>query len=305
MTLTYAAFIMTYERPQIIVRTIEMLLQQTCPPKKIVVVDNSHTLLTQQAIEQLNSSQIQYVRVGKNIGPAGASTIGLQMLASEGYDWIYWGDDDDPPQFANTIESLLNTAQNIPNIGIIGAVGHGFNKQKGRVVRTSDSLLSTNTYLDVDVIAGNMCMLVNAAVVQQKILPNPDFFLNMEEYEYCLRVKNAGFRVGINTAQCLAYRLKNHKYGLPERPPATTPAKSVLWRKYYSTRNLLYLLAHTQPSRLGMLHVGIRAVVKAVVGFKKGYSYGYLNAQMELLGVWHGVTNRMGLIVLPNNKYSL
>src|SRR5690349_18373259 len=90
----FAGFIMTYERPGIILDTIGRVLAQTRPPEKLLIVDNSESSETKKLIEHLNDNRIQYFAVGYNAGPAGAAKIGLQKLAEGGFDWIYWGDDD-------------------------------------------------------------------------------------------------------------------------------------------------------------------------------------------------------------------
>ncbi|MBS4066436.1 MAG: glycosyltransferase [Chitinophagaceae bacterium] len=301
--LRFAAFVMTYERPQILLHTIHKLFEQTLPPQKILVVDNSITEDSKNVIEQLNDSRVVYYRTGKNIGPAGASKIGLELLANDGYDWISWGDDDDPPHFPNVFEQLLQTASSVKNVGVIGAVGHKFDKKKGIVLRTSDALLDTDGYLDVDVIAGNVTMIVNADVVRKGVLPDPGFFLNVEEYDFCLRVKKAGFKVIADPAIFKSYRLLKGRMGLTERPKHVLPKTSVLWRRYYSTRNLIYMLNSNEKKIIAALNVSMRSFGKMLSGFRKGWSYGVLNALMEIKGIYHGWTGQMGLRVLPNKKY--
>ena len=303
ISMKFAAFVMTFERPSILQNTISELFSQTFPPEKILIVDNSVSTDSQNLVTALNDIRVEYYRVGKNVGPAGASEIGLQKLANEGYDWIYWGDDDDPPKFNNVLEKLLLLANSIENIGVIGAVGHNFNKHKGLVVRTKDEELDKVGYLEVDIIAGNMSMIVNAAVIKKGILPNPDFFLNIEEYDFCLRVKQHGFKVVVGREVFKNYRASMGRLGLAERAKRVLPKESVLWRKYYSTRNLIYMLNNDEKSRIGALNVSYRALIKSMIGFKNGFGYGLLNAKMELKGISDGWNEKMGIGVLPNKKY--
>jgi len=299
----FAAFVMTFERPLILQNTINQLFSQTLPPEKILIVDNSLSADTKNVVEALHDNRVDYYRVGKNIGPAGASKIGLEKLTAEGFDWIYWGDDDDPPKFNNVLERLLFLANSVQNIGVIGAVGHNFNSRKGLVIRTKDEELDKVGYAEVDVIAGNMSMIVNAAVIKKGILPNPDFFLNIEEYDFCLRVKQHGFKVVVDREVFKNYRVSVGRLGLSDRAVRVLPKESVLWRKYYSTRNLIYMLNNNEKSRIGALNVSYRALIKSIFGFKKGIKYGLLNASMELNGIVDGWSEKMGIRVLPNNKY--
>src|SRR5690606_13614927 len=96
---TFAAFIMTYERPEILLKTIGKLEQQILPPSYILIIDNSDSNETEIALQPIiGQEKIGYFKVGYNSGPAGAAKIGLKKLMRLGYQWIFWGDDDNPPR---------------------------------------------------------------------------------------------------------------------------------------------------------------------------------------------------------------
>jgi len=127
----FAGFIMTFERATILEETLGKIFSQTVSPEKILIVDNSITKDTEELISKLNNPKVIYHKVGYNSGPAGAAKIGLTILASEGYDWIYWGDDDDPPFFNDTFEILLKVALSDSKCGCVGSVGQFLNKRTG------------------------------------------------------------------------------------------------------------------------------------------------------------------------------
>lgn len=158
----FGAFIMTYERHHVLEDTISKIFQQSFPPEKILIVDNSESNLTEALIKRLSNPRLEYIRVGENIGPSGASKIGLQRLTAEGFEWIYWGDDDDPPLFIDTFEKLVSLISNFKKgtIGILGAVGHYFNPLSGEIRRASDNELEATEFIQVDSIAGNQSMLM-------------------------------------------------------------------------------------------------------------------------------------------------
>ncbi len=171
----FAAFIMTYERVSVLENTIHEIIQQTKPPEKVLIVDNSESYETEQLIKKLANPGIEYFRVGHNDGPAGAAKIGLQRLLEEGYQWIYWGDDDDPPMFSDAFEKLfqlISQTQNDRKVGLVGAVGQYFNSSTGEIERVQDSFLNQVGYITVDSIAGNQCMIVNADVVRAGVMPS-------------------------------------------------------------------------------------------------------------------------------------
>ena len=120
----FAAFVMTYERPEVLLKTIQSLREQTFPPEKILIIDNSISKTTELLLNKHQLSNLEYFRVGYNSGPAGASKIGLNKLTELGYDWIYWGDDDDPPRNNLVFEHLFNGIKELQdkgvNLGIFG-----------------------------------------------------------------------------------------------------------------------------------------------------------------------------------------
>ena len=180
----FAGFIMTYERETILNDTIQAIFSQTLSPEKILIVDNSATHKTEELIKTLNNPKVIYHRVGYNSGPAGAAAIGLQILANEGYDWIYWGDDDDPPVFNTTFEILLKTALTDLKCGCVGVVGQFFNRKSGFIKRVLDEQLQSQGTLEVDTIAGGMSKIVNGSMILNlSILPEEKLFFSFEDLD--------------------------------------------------------------------------------------------------------------------------
>ena len=133
----YAAFIMTYERPEVLRHTIARLQNQSFSPELILIVDNSKTTRTEELLKSLNSEQLMYHKVGYNSGPAGAAKIGLQKLTSLGFDWIYWCDDDDPPRDEKVFQQIFTGVRELTEkgvkLGIFGGKGGNLNKWTGRI----------------------------------------------------------------------------------------------------------------------------------------------------------------------------
>ena len=171
----FAAFIMTYQRSAILESTIVQICKQTFPPEKILIVDNSQDFETEELIRRLENTRLEYHRVGYNAGPAGVARIGLKQLAEEGFQWIFWGDDD-LPKTLDCFEKLLSNVNVLEKPGIVGAVGHRVNTNSMSIQRTCDDLIRTRKWIEVDVIAGGMCMGVNADVIKGKPLPDERIF---------------------------------------------------------------------------------------------------------------------------------
>ena len=84
----FGAFIITYNRPDILRQTLTTVLSQTRPPQHVLVVDNGDGDATQTALAAFSSKTVVYHSMGGNVGPAGATAYALSRLADEEYDWI-------------------------------------------------------------------------------------------------------------------------------------------------------------------------------------------------------------------------
>lgn len=82
----------TYNRAELLVRSIESVQKQTYNKWEIIVVDDCSTDNTEQAIRDICDSRIRYIRNKENIG-AGASRNRGAALAR--YDYIAFQDSDD------------------------------------------------------------------------------------------------------------------------------------------------------------------------------------------------------------------
>ncbi|NJW53426.1 glycosyltransferase family 2 protein [Salinimicrobium oceani] len=274
----FAAFVMTYERPDILINTLRQLQGQSLPPEIIIVVDNSDSNETSQLLDTLNFEKVNYLRVGYNSGPAGAAKIGLEKLTAMGYQWIYWGDDDDPPASEQDFEILFGGIEILQRkgvkLGIFGGKGGRLNRLTGRISSLSNKELKEAPYLDVDLVPGGQNMLVNAEVVKAGILPDERLFFGFEELDFCLKVKSAGFKIYIDADNWFRtrvrsgnvaknYRWRDHSFGNRE----------YLQREFYSTRNLLQIY-YRHKFFFAFFYFLLKSIAKMVLGYRFGRNYG-------------------------------
>jgi len=104
----FAAFIITFRRSALLNDTINKLLLQSQPPDKILIIDNDPEKSAEYLLHKFPGKKISYFSVGYNSGPAGAAYYGLKILAEEGWEWIAWVDDDNPPVLPNQLERIMN-----------------------------------------------------------------------------------------------------------------------------------------------------------------------------------------------------
>ncbi len=280
--MSFAAFIMTYNRSNIILDTIQKLLNQTYSPERILVVDNSEDYQTQHIVENLAHPRVEYYRVGYNSGPAGAAKIGLQKLAFEGFDWIYWGDDDSPPQENTVFETIFKIIPLITDkdIGQIGAVGHKFNHLMGKILRTKDNNLLHTTFVKVENIAGGQTKIIQSAVVKAGVIPEEKLFFGFEELDFDLKLKKKGFTSYVASNLFLKERVKYNRLGNASIKPILSPV-----RQYYSTRNLLYIL-YKNKYYMGLISTSTRLLIKLI--YFTFFSFENSERKIEAKFIWLG-----------------
>lgn len=277
------AFIITYHRPQILLNTIKVVFSQTYPPDFIWIIDNSEDLETDHAVASLLNSRIRYYRMGYNGGPAGAAAKGLELCAKEGVDWIYWGDDNDPPFRQDCFERLLLIKDVNPFVGVLGCVGQFFDRKKGVIKRVQTRLLEKKEFIEVDYVAGGMCMLVSSEVVVKKIFPDPNLFFGFEELDFCLKVSRAGFALVVDCSLFLEARKELDR--LDFKRPLYQKKKNLI-REYYSLRNLL-MISDALILKSMKLKLYQKWVLKSFYGFRFGIIYGLKNFQLIWLAIYH------------------
>ena len=291
--LNFAAFIMTYQRVSTLEATINALLNQTYPPQKILIVDNDPDKSAEMVLSQFSRIPIEYHAVGYNSGPAGAAKIGLEILSTQGYKWIGWIDDDDPPIYNDTFEILLKKAELTDNCGCVGVVGQYFNKGNGLMVRVPDDELEGNGVIQVDNIAGNMCKIINADVcLNAKVYPDESLFFGFEELDFDLRMQEAGYVLLVDKELYKRHRLKFNRIGLKIKRGIMKDEKRI-WRDYYSIRNSLIILKKNKLFSAFFITI-LRSFLKVISGFRYGIAYGIANARVILYAIIHFLLGKRG-----------
>ena len=283
MTNRFAAFVITYRRTEELSVTIKQIFGQDVVPSKLLIIDND--VLGGSIAEQFSKDgyPVTYHQMGYNSGPAGASKYALRELTEEGYDFIYWGDDNNGPLFPDTFSRLIHIFKENSKAGIVGAVGHFFNSHLGIITRMPDTKVYdvSSTPIPADCVAGGMSMLVRSEVVIKNGLPDERYFFGLEELDFCLTVKSKGFSILIDPDLYRRCRTLSGKRNY-ERPIYIRKSEIGLQREYYSLRNIL-LLSIKNKLVIAFLFNHLRWFIKIFIGFKYGWRYGWKNFSIIFL----------------------
>jgi len=301
MTVRMGAFVITFRRTESVTSTVRRYLSQTRAPDRILVVDNGATAETEAALAELSDPRIQYHAMAENSGPAGAAAYALDRLRRAGYDWILWGDDDNPPRTSDTLQRLVALIESRPDdqLGGVAATGVLWDWDCGETRRLRDHELAS--VHDVDAVGGGQCLILNSKALAAAGLPNPELFFGLEEIELCLRIRLAGYRLLVDGELLREYRQLAGRLNLDvRRRPARRHRVDTLWRRYYNSRNYIYLMRCTFDRPDLARREAAKAIVRSLAAWTGGIRYGWRYDRLQLAGVWDGYRGRMGRTVEPS-----
>lgn len=299
---TVGGFVITFRRPCVLAETLATLFAQSDPPDEVLVVDNAGCPETARVVAE--QPRALYRDAEGNRGPAGAAALGVHWALERGFDWIYWGDDDDPPRTSDTLERLLRLAASLDDreVGGVAAFGARWDWDRGELVRPQDHELRGGP-LAIDAAGGNSQLLLRAEAVETIGLPDETLFFGLEEIEYCLRLRRQGYGLWVDGDLLFEYRTLAGRLGATPRRRAVTPlSRGQIWRQYYHTRNTIHLMRRTFDHPQLARREAVRALARALLSFRRGLGFGARFAVLQLRGVIDGYRDRMGRTVEPTVK---
>lgn len=300
MTPRIAAFVVTYRRERVLPATLASLLSQSRPPEHVLVVDNGATAEAEAAVRALGDRRVAYCAMADNLGPAGAIAHALARLRDEGWDWILWGDDDDPPRTQDTLEKLarLVETEGAPDLAGVAAVGVRWDWRRGESRRLADAELDGPC--EVDIAGGGQHLMVRSALLTDRRLPAPELFFGLDDFDFCLRLRRDGLRLRVDGELMLEYRRLAGRLGLGPRPrDLGRAAGAAAWRRYYTTRNYIHLMRRTFGRTDLALREAAKAVARSAVAWRGGARHGRQVTALQAAAVRDGFRGRMGRTVEP------
>ena len=255
--------LVTYERPQEVRSTLAALASQTRRLDRLLVVDNGSTEDTRVVIENAEIGiPIDYVSSSENLGSAGGVRFGMEVLLPQvsDDDWIVLLDDDDPPKFRDAFETLEAFAyaqvESDPRTAAVGIHGSRFDWKRGRLDRVQDGDL--RGAVKVDYVGMNGLPFHRVAALRGGGVFSSDIFFGLSEVEHGLRLRRAGWSFYAHGELWRAAREGAGRIGHVGGP--TLGVRPADWRRYYTLRNLLYILL-TAGRRLTAVRVTLVVLI--------------------------------------------
>jgi rhamnopyranosyl-N-acetylglucosaminyl-diphospho-decaprenol beta-1,3/1,4-galactofuranosyltransferase len=285
-----AAAVITFNRRDVLGRSLSALLAQTRPPDEIIVVDNASSDGTATMLAE-DFPFVRVVRMSENTGAAGGFAAGLEAGVSRGHEWVWIFNDDDVPA-PETLEMMLTAAAELPpRAGMVGCARRDADGAPSTLgarwrhhhipVPPSDP---GGPPLPVDIVTFSGT-LVRADLVRQVGVPKRQFFMMVEDLDYCLRARSAGWEIYVIPRPMVI----SFTMGSEGRAPP--------WRGYYQTRNQLAMTLERRsvPELAWWLERNLRFCV----GTLRSGDRPAERIRLRLLGAWHALRGVSGRTVPP------
>lgn len=205
---------------------IENIKTYTQYCKTIYAIDNSDKKIN--SLKDLkNIKNIEYIPLGENKGIATALNIGIEKALKDGYEWVLTMDQDSYLKM-DILKYYKEILEKEEKIAVI-APNYNFDRKK------------LKTFMGVKQVKYVMqsANLINTKIWNEVGKYKEEFFIDVVDYEYCLRCNKKGYKI-IQSGEAVL-----------EHSPAITKSKKILGKElkygycsktriYYQARNLLW-----------------------------------------------------------------
>ncbi|AMC94657.1 multidrug MFS transporter [Erysipelothrix larvae] len=241
---TTAVIVVTFNRKNQLVTTIEKLLQQSNRDFDLFIIDNCSTDGTYEYLESnILLDKVFYFNTGENIGGAGGFNFGIKTVLDHSNEYKYvWLMDDDTYAEQDAHRELINAADRLNNnFGFLSSVvlwknGKYCEMNRQRLVRKWYKKME---YLDEGLILTDRATFVSFFTSIKSIyevgLPISDFFIWGDDIEYSNRISKKNYSFVVGKSKVVHYTETNVGSDISKDD------KSKLWKYKYAYRNEVYI----------------------------------------------------------------
>lgn len=202
------AIVLNYNGREMTLATVASLLGLDYPELGILVVDNGSTDGSDAAVAAAFPS-VRRLRTAENLGISGGLNLGFRVGLDEGWDYLM-PMNNDIEVASDLLRELVAAAEANPAIGCAGPKCFYFFGDRNRLWSTGGILrfresvtrergmgeLDSGRYDrdgEVDYVNGAL-MLIRRAAMLATGLWDPVYHVSVEDADWCVRMKRAGFR---------------------------------------------------------------------------------------------------------------
>jgi GT2 family glycosyltransferase len=290
------AVVVTYNRKNLLRECLLALQAQTRAVDTIVVVNNASTDGTQEMLKE-EFPQCQTLDLPTNGGGAGGFHEGMKWAYEQGFDWIWLMDDDGRPA-PDCLEKLLEHGH--PNAVLVplqqdsdGRL-YGFFEWRGRNVDVTTEVVAQKRAVKGEFPFAFVGPLIAREIVKQVGLPNKDFFIWFDDWEYALRIKDRTNAEVFAVPDAVFF----HDFGGKSKEVRflgrrTIRSDQAAWKTYYGTRNQLYTFTRTRHDPRELFYYFLYEL-RTMVGDVLYEPDRWQRVRLRLMGMRDGAVGRLG-----------
>jgi rhamnopyranosyl-N-acetylglucosaminyl-diphospho-decaprenol beta-1,3/1,4-galactofuranosyltransferase len=293
------AILVTYNRKELLRDCLQSLRDQTRPVDAIFVVVNGSTDGTGAMLRE-EFPECRLLDSPENHGASWGYHEGFSWVYREGFDWIWIIDDEGraaPDCLARLLRHARPEAVLVPVQQDRSGRRYGIAAWRRRNVDVTAEVLSQAPPVRGDFLFSFTATLIPKEVVAQIGLPNKDYFIYFEDYEYALRLADRPTSEVIVVPDAIFF----HDLGANTREVRFLGRRSIrrdlpAWKVYYLTRNPLYALIRTRrrPDELALFFlIELRLLLMDVLYERDRRQ----RLRMHVLGIRDGIVGRLGKLV--------
>lgn len=202
-----AAIVLNYNGREVTLLALESLTRMHYPAYDVLVVDNGSSDGSHEAIADA-FPQVLHLRTEKNLGPAGGGNLGIRWALERDYDYLLILNNDIEAA-PNLLTEMVATAESDPTIGCVGPKAYYYSDRNriwsaGGELRFREAVTDErgqgeidhgqfNEDIEVDYVNGCAMLVRRDACVAAGVW-DETFFLGVEDADFCVRVKEQGYR---------------------------------------------------------------------------------------------------------------
>jgi len=234
------AIVVTYNPDMDLPKRIELIRKQV---DRVVIVDNNSSENCLVMIKKISSNlEVDLIINNQNLGIATALNYGVRYALDFGdtYKWFLTLDQDTLP-YPSMIESLIYAYENCPFKESVGIIGSNYQEwTTGNILFTGGQV--NQTWAEVENLPTSGC-LTSIQAFKSVGSFRDDLFIDFVDVEYCMRMREKGYKVIISPTIGMRHPLGYYKF---DRLYKLLCGRSMVTnypplRHYYWTRNGLII----------------------------------------------------------------
>ncbi|MCD7781768.1 MAG: glycosyltransferase family 2 protein [Methanosphaera sp.] len=294
---TVCAVVVTYNRCDLLIKSLESLTNQSHKLDAIYIVDNNSTDNTQEILisngyieKEINSDKItcsqlyyeniliKYIHLPENIGGAGGFYYGVKQAHHDNYDWIFIMDDDAFPtkdcikelvpyfELEDTV-ALASLKVDLDDNILYHHRGY-FNFNSGLPIQIPITKADTECETkDIDMVSF-VGLLVNRRAIDSIGYPKKEFFIHTDDLEYCIRLRSVGKIKLVNKS--IIRHAEGSTTGTYKKKVLSIEADrrpyDKLWINYYMQRNLIWIGRKYSQNKLSLYITILKNYILTIIG---------------------------------------